>query len=170
MSDGGGADDATSAELEAGTESGAGTVFVAGAGIASNVEPEASGATRVESDALIGAETAGTLGDPGSDGPTASFAGTLSAGSVAGTELGGEAGTVSGADVGFDDSSTGAVAVASVVAASGIAFADTVAGGGVVVCAGGAGDRDGSKRSEGTAGFMGKTEPGPEVLAETGAK
>jgi len=151
--------------------------------IAPNAEPEASGATKAESDTLIGAE-AGTLGDPGSDVWTA--AGTLSTGSVAGNDLGGAAGAaVSGAGVDFG-SSTGAVAVASVAAAvasvavavasvaaavaaatavaSSIAFSDTVAtvGGGVVTCAGGAGDKDGSKRSEGTAGFN-KSEPGPET-------
>lgn len=62
-----------------------------------------------------------------------------------------------------------ALAGASVVAADAaaawsIAFSDTVttAGGGVVTSAGGAGDKDGSKRSEGTAGFN-KSEPGPET-------
>jgi len=137
---------------------------------ASNAEPEASGATKVESDALIGAE-AGTLAEPGSDDVwTASFASTLSTGSVAGNELGGAdvAAAVSGTYVDFD-SLAAAFAGASVVAADAaaawsIAFSDTVttAGGRVVTSAGGAGDKDGSIRSEGTAGFN-KLDPGPET-------
>lgn len=88
MPDGGGADDTTS-EVDEWTGSAAGAVFDTGAEFASNAEPEASGATKVESDALIGAGE-GTLAEPGSDDVwTASFASTLSTGSVAGYELGG---------------------------------------------------------------------------------
>jgi len=173
-SDGGDADDTTS-DVDAEVESAAGTVFDTVDEVVPNSEPEASGATKVESDTLIGAET-GTLADPGSNVWTA--AGTLSTGSGAGNEFGGAAGAVSGTGVDFG-SSAGAVAVDSVVvdsvavasvaaavaaAASSIALSGTVAmaGGVVVTCAGGAGDKGGSKRSEGTAGFN-KSEPGPET-------
>lgn len=162
MSNGGDVDD-TASELDAEAESAASMVFDTVDEMASNEELEASSATKVESDTLIGAE-AGTLADSGSDVWTAEFEGTLSAGSVAGNEFGGSAGAVSDTGVDFG-SSTGDVAVASVAAASRIAFSGTVetAGGGVVTCAGGAGDgKDGSKRSEGTAGFN-KSEPGPET-------
>lgn len=135
------------------------------------------GATKVESGTLIGAE-AGTLADPESDVCTAELVDKLSARSV--NEFGWAVGAVSGTGVDFG-SLTGAVAVASVAAAvaaasvaaaiaavtaaaSSIAFSGTMAmaGGGLVTCAGGAGDKDGSKRSEGTAG-VNKSEPGPET-------
>jgi len=172
-SDGGDADD-TASEVDAEVESAACTVFDTVDEIAPNSKPEASGATKVESDTLIGAET-GTLADPGSDVWTA--AGTLSVESGAGNKFAGAAGAVSGTGVDFG-SSTDAIAVASVaavsvavasvgaasvaVADSSIALSGAMAGGGEVTCAGGAGDKDGSKRSEGTAGFN-KSEPGPET-------
>lgn len=168
-SDGGDADD-TASEFDAEVESAAGTVFDTVDEIAPNSEPEASGVRKVESDAFVGAET-GTLADPGSDVWTA--AGTLSAGSGAGNEFGAAVGAVSGTGADFG-SSTGAVAsvAAASVAAASVATASVadielsgtvaMAGVGVVTCAGGAGDKDGSKRSEGTAGFN-KSEPGPET-------
>ncbi|KAL4100912.1 hypothetical protein QTP88_020937 [Uroleucon formosanum] len=91
------------------------------------------GATKVESGTLIGAE-AGTLADPESDVCTAELVDKLSARSV--NEFGWAVGAVSGTMA--------------------------MAGGGLVTCAGGAGDKDGSKRSEGTAG-VNKSEPGPET-------
>jgi len=160
ISDGGDTDD-TASEVDAEAESAAGMVFDTVDEIVPNAEPEASGATKVESGTLIGVE-AGTLADPGSDVCTAAV------GAVSGTgdDFGSLMGAVAVASVAAAVSAASVVATVAAVtaAASSRAFSGTMAmaGGGLVTCASGAGDKNGSKWSEGTAG-LNKSEPGPET-------
>lgn len=166
-----GSNDST-AEVDVETESAPGTVFGTGAGAGSglaagsNAEPGVSGETIDESgDELTGA-TAATSADPGSDDWTAALADPLLE-SVAGDVIDGSkiVDVVSGRDVDFGTSadtvaadSTAAAAVASI-----LAFGTAMTpGGGAVISAAGVDDKEGSKRSEGTAGFI-KSEPGPET-------
>jgi len=160
------------AEVDGETESAAGTVFETGAGAGSglaagsNAVLEVSGATIDESDGELTGATAATSADPGSDDWTAAFADTLLE-SVAGDVLDGSemVDVVSGTDVDFG-TSTGTIAADSIAAAavaSILAFGTAMTpGGGAVICAAGVDDKEGSKRSEGTAGFI-KSEPGPET-------
>lgn len=159
-----GANDST-AEVDVETESETGTVSETGTGLAagSNAEPEASGATVDESTDA----TAATSADTESVDWTAALAGMLLV-SVAGNVLDGSemAGVVSVEDVDFG-TSTGTVTVVDSITAAAVTsilvFGTVMSlGGGAVICAAGVGDKEGSKLSEGTAGFI-RSEPGPET-------
>lgn len=74
-------------------------------------------------------------------------------------------GVVSGkdVDVGMSTGTIAADSIAAAAVASILAFGTAMTpGGGAVICAAGVDDKEGSKRSEGTAGFI-KSEPGPET-------
>jgi len=160
-----GSNDSTAPEVDGETGSAAGTVFETGAGAGSglaagfNAVPEVSGATIDESDDELTGATAATSANPGSDDWTAAFTDTLLE-SVAGDVLDGSemVDVVSGKDVDFGMSIGTIAAVASI-----LAFCTAVTpGGGAVICVAGVDDKEGSKWSEGTAGFI-KSEPGPET-------
>lgn len=167
-----GSNDST-AEVDGEAESAAGRVFETGAGAGSglaagsNAVPEVSGATIDESDDELTGATAATSADPGSDDWTAAFTDTLLE-SVAGDVLDGSemVDVVSGKDVDFG-MSIGTIAAAAAAVASILAFCTAVTpGGGAVICAAGVDDKEGSKWSEGTAGFI-KSEPGLGILFNT---
>lgn len=163
-----GSNDST-AEVDMMTESAAGTVFETGAGddsglaAGSNAEPEDSGAITDESDDELTGATAATSADPGSDDWTAALADILLE-FVAGDVLDGSemVDVVSDKDVDFG-TPTGTAAAAAAAVTSILSFGTAMTPeGGSVICAAGVDDKEGSKRSEGTAGFI-KSEPGPET-------
>jgi len=163
-----GANDST-AGVDVETESATCTVSETGTGLAtgSNEEPEASGATVDELDDESTDVTAATSADTEFVDWTAALASMLlvfTAGNMLdGSEMGGKV-SVKDADFG---TSTGTVTVVdsiTVAAVTSILAFGTVTslGGGAVIYAAGVGDKKGSKRSEGTAGFI-RLEPGPET-------